>query len=97
MQVLDIHYHAGPDLYCRRHNAVTAGKVYQALRSASETTSGMVQKVLFLVSTSHFKKMTITIPIKGLRMFLKTKVLTTFEPCRNFYSICIVVEWGFVA
>ena len=42
----------------------------------------MVQKVLFLVNTSHFKKMTTVIPIKRLQLFLKNKVFTTFEPFR---------------
>ena len=41
----------------------------------------MVQKVLFLVNRLHFKKMTTVIPIKRLWLFLKNKVLTTFEPC----------------
>ena len=42
----------------------------------------MVQKALFLVNTSPFKKMTTVIPIKRLWLFLKNKVFTTFEPCR---------------
>ena len=38
---------------------------------------GMVQKLLFLVNTSHFKKVTIGILIKGLWLFLKNIVFTT--------------------
>lgn len=30
-QFIDIHYHASPDLYIRRHNAIAAGEQYKAL------------------------------------------------------------------
>ena len=33
-QWLDIHYHAAPDLYIRRHDAITAGEIYQSLQTA---------------------------------------------------------------
>lgn len=33
-QFIDIHYHASPDLYLRRHNALEAGSHYQALAGA---------------------------------------------------------------
>jgi hypothetical protein len=33
-EFIDIHYHAAPDLYYRRHNAISAGKLYQDINGA---------------------------------------------------------------
>ena len=38
-QFIDIHYHASPDLYARRWNALQAGEIYQSLRGAVFLTS----------------------------------------------------------
>ncbi|MFJ1269451.1 DUF6282 family protein [Legionella lytica] len=38
-QFIDIHYHASPDLYARRWNALQAGKIYQSLHGAVFLTS----------------------------------------------------------
>jgi hypothetical protein len=61
----------------------------------------MAQKVLFLVNTSRFKKITIVIPIKGLWLFLKNKVFTTFEPCLifnqlrfNYAKLTYISQWS---
>lgn len=75
---------AGGVLYKQlRHN----GKKYNKRSSGKAGRScipGMVQKVLFLANTLHFKKMTTVISIKRLWVFLKNKVFTTFEPCHVF-------------
>lgn len=38
-QFIDIHYHASPDLYARRWNALQAGEIYQSLHGAVFLTS----------------------------------------------------------
>lgn len=34
LKFIDIHYHAAPDLYIRRRNAIEAGRLYHSLRGA---------------------------------------------------------------